>query len=204
MSRALLIGCAVVLAAAAEVHIERYGRPVQCDGFLMEWREEDSKEFGSLSSWSWDMVNTPDALAGYVRYAPGDTCRPVSARIMANVAGRSESALDISFDKSWSGDSICYELSGTHEADSAITAEFTIPWSRLEIDPAGGYDVWLQAVTSCGDTAQAHAIGNRLTPSERIMTPRLWVQIVVVALLLTAYLVLQAKLLKRRRNRRTE
>jgi len=169
----------------------------------MEWRETEARRFSESKAWSWDMVNSPHALAGYIRHAPVDSCRAVAANI--EMAGEQHrSVLGITFEKGWTDDSVCYEISRDPNGDSAVVAEFTIPWSRIQLDSVGAYDIWIQATTTCGDTVNAHVVGNRFTPYQRIMTPRLWLQIAIVAVLLIAYLYMRVRIIRQRRTHRTQ
>lgn len=59
---ALLLCGAAVLYANAE--LIREGRPIQCDGFLLEWIAADSRSMGTDSGPRWDAVRTIDGIAG--------------------------------------------------------------------------------------------------------------------------------------------
>jgi hypothetical protein len=185
--------------AAETVEVGRHMRPVQCDGFLMEWREADARPLASVPGATWDAANTADGLAGYVRAAARDSCDPAGVVLGLSGPQRSELLGLLRFD----GTSQGLAVSAVNRAEQAEHAlEFVLPWNSLALDSTGCYGVVLSVFTSCDSTAGAVRLaGCRGTLAARVITPRIKTQIAVIAVLLAAYVVMSLRLRRKRTDR---
>ena len=51
---------------AADNVIDRRGRTIQVDGFLLEWKRADARAWDE-TGWEWDAAVTPTGIAGYFK-----------------------------------------------------------------------------------------------------------------------------------------
>lgn len=194
MKRAAMILCCALGTWAqepsAESLVECHGRPVQVDGFLMEWREDAARPFPGRESIAVDACNTPAGLAGYVRWPAADSCSPVNVALLPRDSG-SPTVMTVS-DSGVSGGGAVVEDNGWR------VLEFVVPWDRAGHDSSGTYRVVLIVEDACGNANSLRLAGNTRAPLRRIVTPRLMVQASVSVILLILYVVFYTRIRRRR------
>jgi hypothetical protein len=204
--RIMIIGMVIVYAVTGTAHamrtsnitISQQGKKIQLDGFLLEWKSENAHTFAGDGRLLWDAVNTTEGLAGYVKMVMTDSCRPVALVICADTA----SCADISLrkDSMQTAGAVMYAAAG----DSlSKTVEFIVPWNEHGPDTI---QVMLTAVSECGDTIGKVACKTKTIIQRKttIMTATLKFQLVFIAVLIIAYLVLMSRIRKMKITRRKE
>jgi hypothetical protein len=73
VSAAIIVISHNVLAGGADNIVDRRGRNVQIDGFLLEWKRADARQWYG-TDWEWDAVITPNGIAGYFRPKSTPAC----------------------------------------------------------------------------------------------------------------------------------
>lgn len=199
---ALLLGaCAASVVAVTDVRIEAYSRPIQLDGFLLEWNEQDGRVLGADSLLIWDAANTKEGLAGYLKAPVRESCAVDYVRLYPDMnAVHRYKQIALTDSVSTSG---FYQLYHRREDPAATIAEFLLFWDDIDVDSAGAYRVGLIGYTGCGDTLGPLVLaGNRSAPRGGLFTPRMWVQLAVIVVMLAVYVALYVRV--RKRNRRRE
>jgi hypothetical protein len=203
-SAALARLCAVLLMCAcaiprvdAQPSLLRQGRPVQCDGFLLEWIERDARLLGDTAVW-WDAMQTPDGLAGYVRFRPTVRCAPDAVRLMWSDSTVADFGV-----RTVSADSALY----TARADSStreIVLEFSAPLDRFRLDSTGAFSASLVAIDTCGSLLGASILRGQVQRQSawQVVARRVQGQVLLIAGLLAVYLFFYLRI--RQRTRRTQ
>jgi hypothetical protein len=203
-----MISCVFVLMLAASAvaafqpasrGIAAYFKPIQVDGFLLEWREAALQRAAEVPGYGWDAANTPGGLAGYICVDSGGSCRP--CRVALRRASPDTTTL-LTFTLDTGGTSGLLWAVCRPENAGVVVGEFLVPWDRVNPDSNGNYLVRLLVDRVCGQAADEVVLaGNRWPPVSRIVTPRMWVQAGLVGVLAVVYLVFYLKIRKRRRQR---
>jgi hypothetical protein len=202
-----MIFCVVALVLATSAAVDSpsasqgviaYSKPIQVDGFLLEWRETALRPAPGVPGCGWDAANTPEGLAGYVRVDAGDTCRPYN--VVFHRAHPDTITL-LSFVLDTGGTTGALWAVGRPEHAGVVVGEFLLPWDRVNLDSNGNYLLRMLVVRGCGQAAAEVVLaGNRWSPGTRIVTPKILVQAGLVGVLALVYLVFYLRI--RRRNRR--
>jgi len=201
MNRAVLVAAAFAAAAfgADSVHVVLHaqGRNIQHDGFLLEWADASAKRFPGGDGLTWDAVNTPAGLAGYLRTPSADSCTPRCFTLVVSPQRRYDACFD-----SADGGQGTWKLFAADDGTSH--AEFLVPWEQAALDSAGVYDVSIDADNPCGTQRGVLRLsgGRYFDVTGRVWSRRVQVQTVVIGVLLASYLLLTGSV--RRKNRRTE
>jgi hypothetical protein len=177
---------AAVAATAQPVEIPVSNRPIQLDGFLMEWSEREARPLVSDSSMLWDAMQTREGIAGYVWAGPRHERELQRLELV-----REDEVDSITLAVSVRGPSCC----PFHEVQwdttrNEVAVEFLIPWQRLGSSAeSGNYRFRLEALDATGEQIGIARFTGPLDPfSSQVFTPRLRVQVAIVAALLAAYL----------------
>jgi hypothetical protein len=142
-----VIGFIVSCVWAEEVYtVNKSGRMVQLDGFLLEWNRDSAKALTGNSCWMWDAINTREGLTGYFKTSNRPECNRWTFKF---VPGKEVAVLSTLPDV---GQSLCKVIQS--DADSSISAEWIIPWDRIAIDQSGAYRIEFTASDTCGDTLE--------------------------------------------------
>ncbi|MBD3241528.1 MAG: hypothetical protein GF331_13145 [Chitinivibrionales bacterium] len=197
-----LLICGVVCGGRSQEHgsggvVSKYGRGIQCDGFLMEWEEQAALPVPGFPAAAWDASNTPRGLAGYIRVPSGGSCSPVS---LVLTQPDSDSAWQLTVVGSDTGAGEWY-ATAVHGQWRIV--EFELPWETLQIDSSHAYAVRAQLRDTCGGQGAWWITGTSESPLRRVLTPTVVRRIVLIVVLLVAYAALYIRL-KTKRNRRTE
>jgi hypothetical protein len=151
-----LLAITVVPCVFADIAVERHGRRVQVDGFLLEWDSKDANRWGG-SGWSWDAINTAEGVAGYFSSKGGQACSSWVFNIDVANTGK---VLSIKIPEQRTTDFFAFDK-GSFDNDGTHTVEWIVPWSVFETDGGnnasdnGGNDAYpiiLNAASDCGDT----------------------------------------------------
>jgi hypothetical protein len=183
-------------APSREHAVEQYGKAIQCDGFLIEWTSETAQSLSGFEEGAWDLRNTPDGIAGYVRTRTlPDSCgEPV---VCLEWGGESSSRCSLS-----TRPEACGAEAVRVAEDGWDVTEFAVPWETVQPADDGAYGVVLAVGSVCGAPARLQMSGNSNSPLSLVFTPRVKMQAAVVVLLLAAYVILYLRV-RRRRSRRT-
>ena len=149
---AALLAAAGAACAVQMRPVERDGRTIQLDGFLLEWERADARPLAEGSPWYYDACNTREGLTGYFTTENGSLCQPwkfrflhrhLSPYVYMELHTRTDSAKPF------------YRISsGAGTAKKGLVAEWLIPWDSIGHDSSGAYQVGLFAFDTCGDTLQ--------------------------------------------------
>jgi hypothetical protein len=191
----LFMACAVL---GARVRIEEHGRTIQRDGFLPEWSPEEARTLGEDTTLAWDALNTPEGLAGYVRFSPRSACSSWTVTFFPDMRAL-QRPLAMRVDTA--GEGWFYSVyEWEDDTTGMLSAEWVIPWDTIRVDSTGEYEIGMYAASACGDTLEPVILtGNRAARegTRGVFGPGLLARIAIVAALLVLYLVLQARARKK-------
>ena len=132
--------------------VERDGRAIQLDGFLLEWKKADARPLSQGSFWYYDACNTREGLTGYFTTASDSLCSPWKFRFLHH---RLSSYVYMELQTRTDSSKPFYRISsGEGSAEKGLVAEWLIPWDSIWHDSSGVYQVGLFAFDTCGDTLQ--------------------------------------------------
>lgn len=141
---------ASLFAQKDSTEVERFGRRIQLDGFLMEWNPKDSRIWRDGTSFFWDAVNTPDGLAGY--FKSESAVNDVDWSFMIIPQGDVEPLLmKNSADTSSANDFYRFDQN-LLDSLKMVVCEWLIPWSRLGADSSGRYTFIASGWNESGDS----------------------------------------------------
>ncbi|HEX2957396.1 MAG TPA: hypothetical protein VHO70_11220 [Chitinispirillaceae bacterium] len=181
------------------VEIDRYGKRVQIDGYLVEWSEKTSKKWDSTGNWQWDVVNTPEGISGYFRSLTAQPCSSLNVTIESS-GGKKPFTLDIN-----SGIAprnaffrIDQEL---YKESKKLVIEWVIPWDQADIDRLGRYALDIRGNNRCGDTISSIMITGNKEPPAKIITGKIIIQAVFIVILLSLYIVVRIKIMRQKHRK---
>jgi len=188
-------------ATAVQVRsVDRIGRSVQLDGFLLEWNKRDAAPLSNNSLWTYDVLNTREGLTGYFASAGRTRCGLWKFRFLPHrLSPYSFMEMAASLD-SLRPFYRTAPLAGA--AAGGIAAEWVIPWDSISHDSAGAYQVGVFAFDTCGDTIAPLILTGKMYHRK----PAPWGGVYAKAVFLGAMMVvlfwLQKKTRKKRKTKR--
>ncbi len=186
------------------MQIERKGKDIQLDGFLIEWQQKNARQLPGASmegpAVKWDASLTPSGIAGYFRTPfSNDSCEQVYMELIyPDSAGYDTLALR--FDTTATNP---YYVTHRTKIGStrAVITEWLIPRYEASHIQKSLYAIAVNAYTLCGDTLVKHALLKEALPQSESEPPagsNLTLRLFLILLLLGAYLLL------RRYNRKNQ
>jgi hypothetical protein len=147
----MIIGVAAFsFAEQGGIAVCRSGRPIQVDGFLLEWAEKDANSIQSGRRFIVvDAISTPGTIAGYCRITASNPCQPMSFLIDA---GTLTTPFLLTMPVDSPPNRFCAVQRGIAGSDTSITFEWALPKDSIATDSVGNYRVALSVKTSCSDT----------------------------------------------------
>jgi len=139
----LLTIAACQVYADISASIERRGRRVEVDGFLLEWSRQDAREWGD-SLWKWDAINTAEGAAGYFASRNAQACSSWAFTISAN-----NKTLEIKVPEHAVTNFFAFDR-GSFENEGIYTIEWLVPWDVIGNESA----LTINAANICGDTLE--------------------------------------------------
>jgi len=131
-------------------NITRTGRKILHDGFLMEWRTETTHTWGRDSAWVWDVIATPEGLAGYIRLPTATPCSSWHIGIMSSVDNK-EHLLTLPADTTHYDPIFRSDLT-EYDSSRTITAEWLFPYREGLPDLKNPMTLTFTGTNSCSDT----------------------------------------------------
>lgn len=176
--------------------VDKTGRSIQVDAFLLEWNEEDSDTINQgVFLFTWDAVNTPEGLAGYIWYKHKDTCSLSSFEIYPRISSM-DRCMTMVMDTAVAESGFYAIEKSIKESITSVTAEWLIPWDSIPIDDDGQYRVDFIATSSCKDTLKPITLSGEHTIEQgesSNMTTRITLQVISIVVLLAVFLMLRAR-----------
>jgi hypothetical protein len=194
----LTIGSAAGANDTVQIAVERDGRKIMHDGFLMEWSPATASVWGRDTSRRYDAVATPEGLAGYLNVRLSSECseealvfiadgtRPVSLALTPELQV-TEAALKV--DRS------------SLEQDSTCTIEWLFPWPEGYNATAEPFS--LTIADRCGDAELLPVLHfvYRYRNKKSGQTGGLIGRVVLIGALGALYLMVQAKIRNQSRKK---
>jgi len=195
----LLLMLSVGLFSQESVEIDRYGKRIQLDGFLIEWSEKYSKKWDSSGVWQWDVVNTPEGISGYFKSTATLSCS--SWTLLVESSGKGKPFI-ITVPSTDENSQQFYRIDQELLKESSrLVVEWVIPWDAAELDTRGRYALDIRARDECGDTLPSIMITGSKEPPQRIITGKIIAQVVAIVILLVLYIVFRIKIMHQKRRK---
>jgi len=179
-----------LIAAPTQFDIDRYGRRIQVDGFLMEWSEKTAKTWENRIKWYWDAVNTPEGLAGYLRTSEADFCPSWDFSIDPH---GSSSPQYLKWPADTSMKAIYRADTTSGKGSKELIIEWVVPWDSLQVDSSGTYVIELNGNSGCGDSLSPMLLTGTKEKPPSVFTRKVVTQIVLIVLLLVIYLAVRVR-----------
>lgn len=195
----LLLGFQLYSQQSTE--IDRYGKRIQIDGYLVEWSEKTSKKWDNTVSWLWDVVNTPEGISGYFR---SETAVPCSSWNISIETAGSRKPFSINAVPGSATENRSFKIDQElYKETKKLVIEWVIPWEQADVDTLGRYALDIRSVASCGDTTVSSIMitGNK-EPPVKIITNKVIIQGIFIVLLLTFYIVVRIKIMRKKHRKR--
>ena len=201
LSLIVLAACSFSSAGGRVADIDRSGRSIQLDGFLIDWNQKNRHLWNGSKTWYWDAVNTPEGVAGYF-HNPAVKCSLWTYYAeVRNLASRPWQ-MRVSDPATVKNGFFC---SNRIKKDSlqVITFEWIIPWDSVAVDSTGSYTMHLAGNSVCGDTLQPFLLTGRVSSCKNrsSLPPRFAERLILIAVLLSFFVILQIKIRKKTRRR---
>ena len=179
--------------------ISQHGRRIQLDGFLLEWKSESERPFGSNQEWGWNAVNTADGISGYFKSIDKVTCRDWVFTFQSQNTGAQELLIKINQELSLEKNTF-YQLDrALFDSTGVVSVEWVIPWTAAGIGNDGSYKIDIQAASSCGDTlSQIVITGNQNIQKTKSAWSGTAIRIVAIAVLSIAFIFMRRKIRQRK------
>ncbi|MDG5813845.1 hypothetical protein QA601_02050 [Chitinispirillales bacterium ANBcel5] len=166
--------------AQIKVEVEREGRRIQVDGFLVEWNPEHASPWPQ-TPFTFDVIYSPEGIAGYF----SSLDQPVCSVWVFSATPQEDLTFNFSVPPTdthsdlYAIDMLRYDSLGT------LTMEWLIPFDELEIDQQGNYRVQFDAVSDCNDTLPTLIFTG--TIDQTIFTPGMVIQGILIVILIVVY-----------------
>jgi len=193
--------CGFICAQKTSNDIDRFGRRIQLDGFLLEWNQKTAHVWeNDTVRWYWDAVNTVDGLAGYFR---SDSAARCSTWLFSIIPQADVEPITIKIGKDISNEQELYKIDlKLYDSTGLIVSEWLIPWERLGVDSTGHYAFIATGRSECTDSLPPILITGEKERPEGFFTTSFIVRMVLIAALLIVYIITSFKI--RNRNRQKE
>jgi hypothetical protein len=207
---ALMCAASALAASRRDVAINTYGRPIQRDGFLLEWRLQKSGLMDERHNVRWDATNTAEGLAGFVRCPV--LCASYWTFQFFPWPGSGKRHIEMNLDTSavhgsFFATSLEAKIPGG--TDTAV-AEWLLPWDSLATDSSGRYQVGIYAFSSQGDTLLPLILSGKRPAAQQssgvtqtLANPGVLKRIVFIGVLLILYIGLRMVIKPGRKRKET-
>lgn len=176
------------------ITVNRYGRRIQLDGFLLEWNAQSAYAWKNKDRlWYVDAIATTEGLSGYIRSDSSVSCSSWTFSL------RQPSDSEPIHLKIPPLESSIYKIDRKlFDSQGIITVEWLIPWEHIAFDSTGGYKLFLTGTSDCGDTLTGLQIsGAKNQAGESVSIMSLILRAVLIIVLIVIYLVINAKVRER-------
>lgn len=196
---ALYILCAFVISFAEQsISVEKYGRRIQLDGFLLEWNAQTAKPWkNNNQTWFIDAVNTEEGLAGYFRSDSSVSC---SSWFFTFSQPSVKQIFKIQFPNS--GNEFYKSDPKLYDSLGIITIEWVIPWKQISYDSTGKYSLFITGNSNCGDSLPQFQISGFKDEKTVVNLISVIFRAGLIILLIVTYLILNAKIHNRKQRKK--
>jgi len=174
--------------------VNRYGRRIQLDGFLLEWNAQSAYIWKHKEQlWYVDAIATPEGLSGYIR---SDSSVSYSSWTFSF---RQSSEKEPVWLKIPPSESNVYKIDrNLFDSLGVVTIEWVIPWENIVFDSIGGYRLFLTGTSACGDSMSVLKISGVKNQAEKSVSIQLLIiRGMLIIVLIVVYLLINAKIHER-------
>jgi len=185
------IYCTSICAEVKLHSVDRYGRSIQLDGFLLDWKKTDAIALSADSGWFWDVINTKEGLTGYFKSVKKLTCKKWNFKFLPRQLSPYHALL---FRTDSVAEQSLYRVSHADDPlHDTIVCEWVIPWSSVYRDTAGKYQVGLFVCNECGDSLCPVIITGRYPAVQTESWGNVYLKSMILGMLLIGLFVFQKR-----------
>lgn len=176
------------------ITVNRYGRRIQLDGFLLEWNAQSAYAWENKDqSWYVDVIATTEGLSGYIRSDSSVSCSSWTFSL------RQSSVKEPVWLKIPPSESSIYKIDrNLFDSQGIVAIEWVIPWDHIVFDSTGDYGLILTGTSDCGDSLSRLQIsGSKKQVGESVSIMSLIFRAVLIIILIVIYLLINAKIRER-------
>jgi hypothetical protein len=192
---ALAAGVFFVPNSASVFEVQKNGKRIQRDGFLLEWPVSEAVVLDGPGNVRMNAVNTPEGLAGFVSYIT-DTIKTSQKLAFYPRAGVWTHPIEVTIgnDSTEPAGPFSVERVRT-DTSEYVNIEWILAWDWIKPDSTGIYSVGLSVLPDSGaDAATCVIKGKYIVPSSSQAKPAgLRNQVILVVCLLGIYIYLRAR-----------
>ncbi len=184
----------------SDIALVNTGRRIQLDGFLLEWSSKTRSPLGESTQSFFDVVATPDGVAGYCIFSAAQKCGMQEIRLLPDMRALHR-VVAIPLVESAIPNTLCAtSMNGTDRI-----VEWLLPWDSIPRKDSLSYRIGMVVMNACTSVVAVKTIiGEFKKPSSppRIISPMLITQGIVVLLLFVAFFYVKARFVGKRSPRR--
>jgi hypothetical protein len=190
----ILILLTLDIFGQTKVDVNSFGKRVQLDGFLLEWKTKNALTWGkSDNQWHWGAMSTPEGLAGYFYLKGNMKCRNWAFTINPGKAGPFSIVIPDSVHRS----SYYATDDKFSDGNGGQTVEWVIPWDSIGTDSLGAYAVNISAVNGCGDTLDPMLVTGKKQKAPGVFSSAVTSRIFLAGVLFSVLIALRVRLRNR-------
>lgn len=184
--------------------VNRFGRGIQLDGFLLEWNAQSAYTWKNKDRlWYVDAIATNEGLAGYIRSESTMSCSSWTFSFK-QVSNKEPIELKIP-----SSESSIYKIDRKlFNSQRIVSFEWLIPWRLIDLDSTGDYRLFLTGKSDCGDSlSQLQISGTKNQKVESASIMSLIFRAALILALISIYLLINARIREqslRKKNTRNQ
>jgi hypothetical protein len=188
LHRIIRLICIVVLAvsfteAQKSYDISQHGRRIQLDGFLLEWKSDSAKSIDNVG-WSWDAINTPDGISGYLKSNHSVSCRDWTFTFRTQNPAIEKLIIQIKQESNDQKNTFYQFDHPLFDSAGVVRVEWVIPWSAAGLGSDGKYKIDIQGASNCSDSLpQIMITGNQNIRKPKSAWSGTAIRIVAIAVL---------------------
>lgn len=196
----LLIVTLFALPSAGETFdINRSGRKIQLDGFLMDWMEKNRQSWSGSTLWSWDAVNTADGIAGYFHAGGAPACSSWNFKVDAGRHGHCEMVASSAKDTETAV--YCVNRAPQQRNLQSITVEWLLQWDSVAVDSSGTYAINIAGNSACGDSLESMLFTGKKPSKTGLLPKNFTLKLIAIILLFVVFFSMQIRIRKKTRRK---
>jgi hypothetical protein len=193
----LLLGCLSVPCWSEQPQtVTLRGKPIQRDGFLLEWNEAQSRHMVDRPEIAWDAIRTANGLSGYFKYDRRGLCSQWNFQFFPDTS--SPARQNAVYHPGPTEGPVSTQSVESQNGVETVIVEWVLPWDQISVDSGGNFAVKVAAISGCQDTLTPLVLQGKTLKDgpqrHRAMRPYLLIQLLVVVIILVLMMNMRSRL----------